>query len=221
MGLIVSFCPRSSGIVWICSFCDSKIGERHTKICDQTGIRRIHLDRRSQTIKCSLLDPVLHPFGNREFREGRDGSAPAGSETLHFSNRSLGVNPEDCRSNFAAIFSRWLSPDLESGVSESPPGQKFREQIHKQLQPSQRGATESSAVSLFSDCSVRSQTRAVLSSEAVTTRWPSGLNCAELTAPHARIGSPIALPVAASQTRAVLSREAVTTRWPSGLNCAE
>jgi hypothetical protein len=29
-----------------------------------------------------------------------------GSETLHFSNRSTGVNPEDCRPNFAAIFSR-------------------------------------------------------------------------------------------------------------------
>jgi hypothetical protein len=34
----------------------------------------------------------------------------------------------------------WLSPDLEAGVSESPSGQKFGEQIHKQLQPSQRGA---------------------------------------------------------------------------------
>jgi hypothetical protein len=33
----------------------------------------------------------------------------------------------------------WLSPDLEAGVSESPSGQKFGEQIHKQLQPSQRG----------------------------------------------------------------------------------
>jgi hypothetical protein len=29
-----------------------------------------------------------------------------GSATLHFSNRSTGVNPEDCRSNFAAIVSR-------------------------------------------------------------------------------------------------------------------
>ena len=39
----------------------------------------------------------------------------------------------------------WLSPDLEAGVSESPSGQKFGEQIYKQLQPSQRGATRHGA----------------------------------------------------------------------------
>jgi hypothetical protein len=34
-----------------------------------------------------------------------------------------------------------------------------------------------------------SHTRAVLSAEAVTTRWPSGLNCADTTPPSCRIGS--------------------------------
>ena len=66
-----------------------------------------------------------------------------------------------------------------------------------------------------------SQSRAVLSPEAVTSRWPSGLNAAELTQPSCCIGMPIAFPLAASQSRAVLSPEAVTTRWPSGLNAAE
>jgi hypothetical protein len=46
-----------------------------------------------------------------------------------------------------------------------------------------------------------SHSRAVLSSEAVTTRWPSGLNRAELTQPSCFIGSPIGLPVAASHSR--------------------
>ena len=52
-----------------------------------------------------------------------------------------------------------------------------------------------------------SQTRAVLSSDAVTMRLPSGLNAA--LSHHSSwplSGSPIGLPVAASQTRAVLSR---------------
>src|SRR6266487_721755 len=66
-----------------------------------------------------------------------------------------------------------------------------------------------------------SQSRAVLSYEAVTTRWPSGLNCADLTAVSCFMGSPMGLPLAASQNRAVLSFEAVITRWPSGLNCSE
>ena len=42
------FCPRSSGIVWICCFCDRKIGERQTEMCNQTSIRRIHLDCRPE-----------------------------------------------------------------------------------------------------------------------------------------------------------------------------
>ena len=36
-----------------------------------------------------------------------------------------------------------------------------------------------------------SQSRAVLSKEAVKTRWPSGLNCAEITVSPCCIGSPI------------------------------
>ena len=66
-----------------------------------------------------------------------------------------------------------------------------------------------------------SQTRAVLSSEAVTTRLPSGLNAAELTASVCPWRVARALPESASQTRAVLSADAVTTRLPSGLNAAE
>src|SRR5215510_11345256 len=66
-----------------------------------------------------------------------------------------------------------------------------------------------------------SHSRAVLSTEAVTTRWPSGLNCAETTPSAWIIGVPTDLPVIASQSRAVLSSEAVTTSRPSGLNCAD
>ena len=33
-GLIISFRQYSSGNVWICFFCNSKIGERNTKMCD-------------------------------------------------------------------------------------------------------------------------------------------------------------------------------------------
>jgi len=65
-----------------------------------------------------------------------------------------------------------------------------------------------------------SQTRAVPSSEAVTTRRPSGLNTAERTESSCCKGRPTGLPVSASQTRAVWSSEAVTTRRPSGLNPA-
>ncbi len=65
-----------------------------------------------------------------------------------------------------------------------------------------------------------SQTRAVLSSDAVTMRVPSGLNCALLTPRSCPESVARGLPVAASQTRAVLSYDAVTMRVPSGLNCA-
>ena len=68
---------------------------------------------------------------------------------------------------------------------------------------------------------VVSQSRPVLSPEAVTTRRPSGLNRAELTAPLCFMGWPTALPVAASHSRAVLSPEAVTTHRPSALNSAD
>ena len=66
-----------------------------------------------------------------------------------------------------------------------------------------------------------SQTRAVLSPEAVTTRLPSGLNAAEWTGSVCPWREARVLPESASQTRAVLSHEAVTTRLPSGLNAAE
>ncbi len=51
-----------------------------------------------------------------------------------------------------------------------------------------------------------SQTRAVLSSLAVRTRRPSGLNAAWFTLSSCFIGGAMGCPVAASQTRAVLSR---------------
>ena len=66
-----------------------------------------------------------------------------------------------------------------------------------------------------------SQTRAVLSHDAVTTRLPSGLKLAEVTHLSCVIGTPMALPVSASQTRAVLSPDAVTTRLPSEVKLAE
>ena len=64
-----------------------------------------------------------------------------------------------------------------------------------------------------------SQMRAVVSSEAVTTRVPSGLKAARFTAPRALQDHDL-MPVGASQMRAVASSEAVTTRVPSGLKAA-
>ena len=66
-----------------------------------------------------------------------------------------------------------------------------------------------------------SQTRAVLSSDAVTMRDPSGLKAADRTESAWPLRTAIALPVAASQTRAVLSDDVVTMRDPSGLKAAE
>src|SRR6476659_352375 len=66
-----------------------------------------------------------------------------------------------------------------------------------------------------------SQSRAVLSSDAVTMRLPSVLNAALHTeAVWPLSGSPICLPLSASHSRAVLSSDAVTMRLPSGLNAA-
>ena len=66
-----------------------------------------------------------------------------------------------------------------------------------------------------------SQMRAVLSSDAVTMRDPSGLKAAERTALSWPRRTAISLAVAASQMRAVLSSDAVTMRDPSGLKAAE
>ena len=57
-----------------------------------------------------------------------------------------------------------------------------------------------------------SHTRAVSSSDAVTTRLPSGLKAADLTGLLCAIGSPTGLPLSASHMRAVVSEDAVTTR---------
>src|SRR5439155_7269743 len=62
------------------------------------------------------------------------------------------------------------------------------------------------------------QIRAVLSSEAVSTRWLSRLNRADRTGAGCLNSSLNGWPVFASQTRAVMSHEAETTRWPSELN---
>ena len=64
-------------------------------------------------------------------------------------------------------------------------------------------------------------TRAVLSSDAVTMRLPSGLHAAHKTQslwPSRTMGSP---EPSAFHTRAVLSSDAVTMRLPSGLHAAE
>jgi hypothetical protein len=65
------------------------------------------------------------------------------------------------------------------------------------------------------------QTRAVVSSDAVMMRDPSRLNAAEFTASSWPLRTRISLPVAASQMRAVSSPDAVTMRDPSRLNAAE
>src|SRR2546421_2109775 len=63
--------------------------------------------------------------------------------------------------------------------------------------------------------------RAVLSTDAVTMRLPSGLNAALKTVSSWPLrGSLIGLPVSASHSSAVLSVDAVTMRLPSGLNAA-
>jgi hypothetical protein len=61
------------------------------------------------------------------------------------------------------------------------------------------------------------QTRAVLSAVAVTTRLPSGLKLALNTEPVWPLSRAISLPLSASKTRAVRSSDAVTTRLPSEL----
>ena len=65
------------------------------------------------------------------------------------------------------------------------------------------------------------QTRAVLSSDTVTMRLPSGLNAADETGSTCPLSSAMRDPLSAIQTRAVLSSDAVTMRLPSGLNAAE
>jgi len=56
--------------------------------------------------------------------------------------------------------------------------------------------------------------------EVVTIRFPSGLNCADITDSLCFIGSLKGWPLCASHTRAVLV-EVVTIRFPSGLNWAD
>jgi hypothetical protein len=65
-----------------------------------------------------------------------------------------------------------------------------------------------------------SQIRAVLSTDAVTTRSPLASNVAARTGPSWCSGWPIGSPVRASQIRAVLSSDAVTTRSPLASNVA-
>src|SRR5688500_16065963 len=64
-----------------------------------------------------------------------------------------------------------------------------------------------------------SQMRAVLSSEAVTMRRPSGENAADRTRAGPEMTA-IGLAVSASQIRAVRAPEAVTMRRPSGEKAA-
>src|SRR5208337_3541662 len=63
--------------------------------------------------------------------------------------------------------------------------------------------------------------RAVPSSPAVSTRFPSGEKTAELTGPLCPLKVRISCPVFASQMRAVPSSPAVSTRFPSGEKTAE
>ena len=65
-----------------------------------------------------------------------------------------------------------------------------------------------------------SQSRAVWSCEAVSTRRPSGLKTALLTQSVWPWKVAKSLPLSASQSRAVWSCEAVSTRRPSGLKTA-
>jgi hypothetical protein len=65
-----------------------------------------------------------------------------------------------------------------------------------------------------------SQMRAVLSRDAVTTRFPSGLKAADQTMSSCPRRTMLSFSVAASQTCTVLSTDAVTMRFPSGLKAA-
>ena len=62
---------------------------------------------------------------------------------------------------------------------------------------------------------------AVLSHDAVTIYFPSGLKAAEVTVLSCFNGSVTGFPVFASHTLAVLSHDAVTIYFPSGLKTAE
>ena len=66
-----------------------------------------------------------------------------------------------------------------------------------------------------------SHTLAVLSPDAVTIYFPSGLKTAELTVYSCFNGSLTGSPVFASHTLAVLSLDAVTIYFPSGLKTAD
>jgi len=66
-----------------------------------------------------------------------------------------------------------------------------------------------------------SQTRAILSNEAVTMRLPLGENSAEITRSPCPDSTASWAPVTASQMRTVLSSDAVTMRLPSGEYAAE
>jgi hypothetical protein len=66
-----------------------------------------------------------------------------------------------------------------------------------------------------------SQMRAVLSSDAVTMRNPSGLKGGGIHDVLMARRTAISSPVAASQMRAVPSHDAVTMHDPSGLKAAE
>ena len=71
----------------------------------------------------------------------RNRNQTTNAHAFHLRWGPLTLIPKIVAQTLQRFSSGWLSPDLEAGVSESPSGQKFGEQIHKQLQPSQRGAT--------------------------------------------------------------------------------
>ena len=76
-------------------------------------------------------------------------------------------------------------------------------------------------LSISSCKGMNSHTLAVMSHDAVTIYFPSGLNWADLTSYSCLNGSVTGSPVLASHTLAVLPHDAVTIYFPSGLNWAE
>ena len=65
--LEISFGAGSARFGWTSFPCKSVIGQAPSKMCDQTHISWIHNYSSSQTIKCSLLYPLLNPGGYGAF----------------------------------------------------------------------------------------------------------------------------------------------------------
>src|ERR1700726_896853 len=96
----------------------------------------------SQTIPSSLGSPGGTLFACLKLADSVWSPRRTPNE-INFARLNRGVNSVLCclAVSFGGLSESSHLTNPEAGVSESPSGQKFGEQTHKQLQPSQRGAT--------------------------------------------------------------------------------